>query len=270
MSHQILGGLVLHPHKTIIKIPLLQFFMVTAQEKLFEKIKSLVPIIEIEEKKEGNTTSIKRKEFVTINNNKINFYNLKAHLDTIQKRNYLNKFCLSEISQDCENKKISSKEEKQSLEKENNNYLPNLIIQCEYFLFSTKTIFDTIFDMIKYVFPEKEHGGFGNIEKWKKGEMINDLIGGNLDWLIKFNKLRNILTHDTIAGLSTNFNHDCEKDILTYSKRNLSIRNKNEQTSENFQLPDYLEECFSKTNEVINRFYELLLNQKIEGNKVSL
>lgn len=242
----------------------------TSQEKLFNQILRLTPIIEIEKTEKGTTTSMNRKEYILINGSKINFYNLKAHLDTIQKRNYLNNFCLYEISKDCDNKQLFSKEEKQSLEKEKNNYTPSLIIQGEYFLFSIKTILDTIFKMVKYIFPNQNHKGVGEIETWEEGETMNDLISDNLDWFIKFNDLRNRLTHDAIATFSTNFNHDCRKDILTYSKRNLSIRKKNEQISEDFQLPDYFEESFSKTNKIINNFYELLLKQKIEGNSISL
>ncbi len=239
------------------------------QERLFNQIMSLTPIIEIEETKKDKTTSMSRKEYVLINGNKINFYNFKAHLDTIQKRNYLNNFCLYEISKDCDNKQVLTKEELASLDKDKSDYHPNFLIQCEYFLFSTKTIFDTIFKMIKYLFPEKSHKGFGEIEKWKEGDLMKDLIGENLDWFITFNNRRNRLTHDTIAGISTNINHRVQEGTITYSKRNLNIRKEWEQSGELFQLPNYFEECFSKTNKVINKFYELLLNQKIEGKTIT-
>jgi len=96
----------------------------TSQEKLFNHILSLTPIIEIEEKEEGLTYSGKRREYILVNRNKINFHNFKAHLDTIQKRNYLNNFCLYEISKDCDNKDNITKKEVESLDKEKNNYLP--------------------------------------------------------------------------------------------------------------------------------------------------
>ncbi|OIO42407.1 hypothetical protein COY00_03880 [Candidatus Pacearchaeota archaeon CG_4_10_14_0_2_um_filter_35_33] len=241
----------------------------TSQEKLFNHILSLTPIIEIEEKEEGLTYSGKRREYILVNRNKINFHNFKAHLDTIQKRNYLNNFCLYEISKDCDNKDNITKKEVESLDKEKNNYLPNFIIQCEYFLFSTKTIFDTIFKIIKYIFPNTRHKGFGEIEIWQSGDMMNDLISDNLDWFIEFNNLRNRLTHDTIAGISTSIQHKAKEGTITYSKRNLNVRKDDEQGRDLFQLPDYFEKCFSKTNKVIKNFYELLLKQKIEGNSIS-
>src|SRR3989344_8069609 len=95
----------------------------TPQEKLFKQITSLTPIIEIEETKKDKTTSMSRKEYILVNENKINFHNFKAHLDTIQKRNYLNNFCLHEISKDCYNKENITKKEVKSLDKEKNNYL---------------------------------------------------------------------------------------------------------------------------------------------------
>lgn len=239
--------------------------MTTIQEKLFNKIKELSPQIEREEKKESGTTTLGKKEYILFNGNKINFYNFKAHLDTIQKRNYLNRFCLYEISKDCENRQLLNREEKQSLVEEDASYHPSLIVQCEYFMFSIKSIFDTILKMITYLVPEKEHKGFGQIETWGEDALMKELIGEHLDWVIKFNNLRNRLTHDTIAELSMNFNHNCKSDILTYSKRNLSIRKKDEQLREIFQLPDYFDECFLKTNEIINKFYNFLIMQKIEG-----
>ena len=48
--------------------------MTTPQEELFNKILSLMPIIEIEETKKGNTTSMSRKEYVLVNQNKINLF----------------------------------------------------------------------------------------------------------------------------------------------------------------------------------------------------
>ena len=238
--------------------------MPTAQEELWNKIISLTPIIEIEEKK-GNTTSMSRKEYVLVNQKKINLYNLRAHLDTIQKRNYLNGICLSEISKDCKNKLVSTNEEIKLLEKDENYYHPNFLIQCEYFFFSTKTIFDTILKMVKYLFPEKNPKGFGKTQSWGDEEIMKSLISDSLDWFVSFNIRRNRLTHDTIAGISTRFSHDLKEGITTYSKRNLNIRKDKEQGGDVFQLPDYFDECFLKTNQIINKFYELLLKQKIEG-----
>ena len=240
--------------------------MASSQEELFNKILSIKPIIEIEETNKGNTTSMSRKEYVLVNKNKINLYNLKAHLDTIQKRNYLNQICLSEISKDCENKQAISSEEVELLKKDKNGYHPNFLIQCEYFLFSTKTIFDTILKMVKYLFPENAHKGFGQIESWGDEEIMKSLILEHLDWFVTFNSRRNRLTHDTIAGISTNFSHNVKEGITKYSKRNLNIRKDKEQSGDVFQLPDYFDECFSKTNQIINRFYELLLKQNMEGN----
>ncbi|MEK6983727.1 MAG: hypothetical protein AABX33_04080 [Nanoarchaeota archaeon] len=239
--------------------------MTTPHEELFNNISSLKPIIEIEETKNGTTTSMSRKEYVLVNQNKINLYNLKAHLDTIQKRNYLNRICLSEISKDCENKQVFTNEEIELLKKNENEYHPNFLIQCEYFLFSTKTIFDTILKVIRYLFPETTHKGFGEIGSWVDEDIMKSLISDHLDWFVTFNNRRNRLTHDTIAGISTHFNHNIDEGVTTYSKRNLNIRKDKEQEGDVFQLPDYFDECFSKTDQIINRFYKLLLKQKIEG-----
>lgn len=236
----------------------------TSQEELFNKIMSLTPITEIKKIKNDKTISMSRKEYILINGNTINFYDFKAHLDTIQKRNYLNNFCLNEISKDCDNKKVLTNEELASLKKNNRTYHPNFLIHCEYFLFSTKTIFDTILNMIKYIFPEKTHRGFGEIEKWTEEDLMKKLIG-DLDWFIKFNARRNMLTHDTIAGISSNINYGAKYGIITYSKRNLGIRKKGERGEDIFQLPSYLQECFTKTDKTINNFYNLLLRQKIIG-----
>ena len=240
--------------------------MTTPQEELFSKIRSLTPIVEIEETKEGNTTSMSKKEYVLVNQNKINFYNLKAHLDTIQTRNYLNRICLSEISKDCENKQVFSNEEIELLKKDKNDFHPNFLIQCEYFLFSTKTIFDTILKMIEYIFPEKtQPKTFRGMENWGDEKIIKSLISEHWDWFVTFNNRRNRLTHDTIAGISTHFNHGIKEGITTYSKRNLNIRKDKEPTRDVFQLPDYFDESFSKTTQIINRFYKLLLKQDIKG-----
>jgi len=210
-----------------------------------------------------------RKECILINGNKINFYNFKAHLDTIQKRNYLNNFCLYEISKDCENKDNITEKEVEFLDKDKNNYLPNFLIQCEYFLFSTKTIFDTILKVIGYLFPEYKHENFCGIKDWNEEDLTKTLIGEDLNWFLTFNNRRNRLTHDTIVGVSTNITHKIQEGTITYSKTNLNIRKKGGQGGELLQLPDYFEECFSKTNKVINKFYELLLKQKIEGKPIS-
>lgn len=74
--------------------------MSTSQEELFKKIIGLTPIIEIEKTKKDTITSMSRKEHLLIEGDKINFHNFKTHLDTIQKRNHLNNFCLYEISKD--------------------------------------------------------------------------------------------------------------------------------------------------------------------------
>ncbi len=242
----------------------------TSQEELFNYILNLTPIIEIEEVKKDLTTSMKRREYIKINGNKINFYNLKAHLDTIQRRKYLNNFCLYEISKDCDNKDNITKKEVEFLDKEKNNYLPNFLIQCEYFLFSTKTIFDTILKMINYIFPEESQPtSFRRMENWTDEIKIKSLISSNWDWFTKFNELRNSLTHDAIAGITTQIKSKPQEGIINYSKRNLKIWNEKRQEEDILQLPNYFEECFSKTKQFINNFYELLLKQKIEGNSIS-
>jgi len=119
--------------------------------------------------------------------------------------------------------------------------------------------------MVRYLFPEKAHKGFGEIESWGDDEIMKSLISDHLNWFVTFNNRRNRLTHDTIAGISTHFNHILKEGITTYSKRNLNIRKDKEQDGDIFQLPDYFNECFSKTTQIIDRFYELLLKQKIEG-----
>ncbi|MBD3203513.1 hypothetical protein GF327_04415 [Candidatus Woesearchaeota archaeon] len=236
--------------------------MTKIQEELFEKIIKLKPSIKVEKQTKDGWESMSRIEYIKINDNSINFYNFKAHLDTIQKRHYMNQFCLNEISKDCENRQLSGKEEKNKIKEKDHRFHPNFLIQCEYFMFSIKTIFDTILKILKYIFPEEDIKGFGQIQSWNDDDKMKRLLGENVEWLDNFNKLRNRLTHDTIAGISSSFNHNIKAEVLTYSKRKLSIRKKNEQSGETFQLPDYFEESFKKTDTVISNFYELLLNQK--------
>ncbi len=225
-----------------------------AHLELFNLIKKLNPIIEIKELKKDKTTSITRKEYILINNTKINFENLKMYLDTIQKRYYLNNFCRYEIPKDCENKPLLTKIDKELL---NKPIKPEFLIYCEYFIFSTKTIFDTILKIIREIYPKNNQRGFNEIDKWDNNDIIKSIIGNNIDWFIKFNKLRNNLTHDSIIDISTSLNQTREGEI-TYSKRNIKI------DKELLQLPDYFEESTIKTNEIINNFYNWLLKQKIE------
>lgn len=235
----------------------------TEEKRLFFSTLEKIPIKEeVIENNDEKHYSAHRIKFIEIDNIKIDYYTLAGYFETLENRFQLAKYCLREISKDCEIKtseEISYRDMRKKAEIEN-IIEPQFYILAEYFTFAIKTCLDIMSHVLNILFDLELAARDVEISKIRD-KMNNHTFGILLSeayykWISQFNEIRRIMTHHDILRLETSI--VTEENKTTYYKHRISASSdKYGDISE--PLPTYFESIIENFNILLKSFYESLI-----------
>lgn len=235
----------------------------TEEKKLFFSILEKIPINEeVIENNDEKHYSAHRIKFIEIDNIKINYVTISGYFETLENRFQLAKYCLREISKDCEIKtseEISYRDMRKKAEIEN-IIEPQFYILAEYFTFAIKTCLDIMSHVLNILFDlelEPKSVEISKIRDKMKNHTFGILLSEAYDkWLSQFNEIRRIMTHHHILRLETSI--VTEESKITYYKYMISVSSdKYGEISE--PLPIYFESVIENFNILLKSFYDSLI-----------
>lgn len=193
---------------------------------------------------------------------------LVEYLETVENRLNLAKFCLREISEvsesfEVEQSEVVSLEELQEY-RPDGDIQPEFVIRVEYFIFATRSLLDTLAQIINlgygFGLDSEDVNIFCMRDKLQRqdidlGDEIDQLFSNELE---NFNSLRNRMTHHYMFNqISSNSHPLNDEDSYEIHTRAFEV-DFSEGNSERFILPDYFEEVYDAIYELVDEAFSYL------------